>query len=75
MANPPVIRLHPDDQVVIARATMLPGAPVADGLVSGDRVPSGHKIATRPIAKGEAITQDVSTLENPAILEQLKQSV
>ncbi len=28
----------------------------------------------RSIAKGENITQDVSTLENPAILEQLKQS-
>jgi len=27
----------------------------------------------RSIAKGEEITQDVSTLENPAILEQLKQ--
>ncbi|MEY4014250.1 MAG: hypothetical protein RLZZ290_1114, partial [Pseudomonadota bacterium] len=25
------------------------------------------------LAKGEEITQDVSTLENPAILEQLKQ--
>jgi acetyl-CoA synthetase len=29
----------------------------------------------RSIAKGEAITQDISTLENPAILEQLKQSL
>jgi acetyl-CoA synthetase len=29
----------------------------------------------RAIAKGEEITQDVSTLENPAILEQLKQSL
>ena len=29
----------------------------------------------RSIAKGEDITQDVSTLENPAILEQLKQSL
>jgi acetyl-CoA synthetase len=28
----------------------------------------------RSIAKGEDITQDISTLENPAILEQLKQS-
>jgi acetyl-CoA synthetase len=28
----------------------------------------------RSIAKGEAITQDVSTLENPAILDQLKHS-
>jgi len=29
----------------------------------------------RSLAKGEAITQDISTLENPAILEQLKQSM
>jgi acetyl-CoA synthetase len=29
----------------------------------------------RSIARGEAITQDVSTLENPAILEQLKQNL
>ena len=28
----------------------------------------------RSLAKGEAITQDVSTLENPAILDQLKQT-
>jgi acetyl-CoA synthetase len=28
----------------------------------------------RSIARGEEITQDVSTLENPAILEQLKRS-
>jgi acetyl-CoA synthetase len=28
----------------------------------------------RSIAKGETITQDVSTLENPAILDQLKQA-
>jgi len=29
----------------------------------------------RSIAKGEDITQDTSTLENPAILDQLKQSL
>ena len=29
----------------------------------------------RSIAKGEEITQDVSTLGNPAILEQLKQNL
>jgi len=29
----------------------------------------------RSIAKGEQITQDVSTLENPQILEQLQQAV
>jgi acetyl-CoA synthetase len=29
----------------------------------------------RVVAKGEAITQDVSTLENPAILDQLSKPV
>jgi acetyl-CoA synthetase len=29
----------------------------------------------RSLAKGEEITSDVSTLDNPAILEQLKQAV
>ena len=29
----------------------------------------------RVLAKGEEITQDVSTLENPAILEQLKHAI
>ena len=28
----------------------------------------------RSVAKGEKITQDISTLENPAILEQLSES-
>jgi acetyl-CoA synthetase len=28
----------------------------------------------RLLAKGETITQDISTLENPAILEQLSQA-
>jgi altronate hydrolase len=55
MAPPPVIRLHAADSVVIARATLLPGAPVADNVRSVDRVPAGHKVAVRAIAKGEAI--------------------
>ena len=29
----------------------------------------------RTIAKGEEITQDISTLENPAILDQLKEAM
>ena len=55
MTSPPVIRLHPDDGVVIARATLLPGAPVADGVVAASRIPAGHKVAVRPHAPGEAI--------------------
>jgi len=52
---PPVIRLHPDDNVVIARATLLPGTPVAEGVTATERVPAGHKVAVRPIEPGEAV--------------------
>jgi altronate hydrolase len=55
MAIPPVIRLHPDDSVVIARATLLPGTPIADGVVAAERIPAGHKIAVRPIAPGDPV--------------------
>ncbi|MBV8096072.1 MAG: altronate dehydratase [Acetobacteraceae bacterium] len=55
MGRPPVIRLHPDDGVVIARATLLPGTPVAEGVTATDRIPPGHKVAVRPHAQGEAV--------------------
>ncbi|MBV8537556.1 MAG: altronate dehydratase [Alphaproteobacteria bacterium] len=52
----PVIRLHPADNVVVARADLPAGASLTDEkIVAGDRVPSGHKIATAPIARGEAV--------------------
>ena len=52
---PPVIRLHPQDNVVIARATLLPGVAVAEGVAAAERIPAGHKVAVRPIAQGEAV--------------------
>jgi len=53
---PPVIRLSPEDGVVISRIALPPGAPVAGGVaVGGRRIPPGHKVATRAHAKGEAI--------------------
>jgi altronate hydrolase len=55
MAPPPVIRLHPGDNVVIARATLLPGAPVGDNVLASQRIPAGHKVAVCAIAPGEAI--------------------
>lgn len=55
MSAPLVIRLHPDDSVVIARATLLPGTVVADGITASDRVPAGHKVAVRPVAQGEPV--------------------
>src|SRR5437868_9399236 len=50
-----VIRLHPADTVAIARATLLPGVPVADGVTATQRIPPGHKIALRRIEHGERI--------------------
>ncbi|MBN8902285.1 MAG: altronate dehydratase, partial [Rhodospirillales bacterium] len=55
MAPTPVIRLHPDDSVVIARATLLPGTSVGDNVATTERIPAGHKVAVRAIAPGEAI--------------------
>ncbi len=53
--QPSVIRLHPEDAVVIARATLLPGAEVAPGVMAAERIPAGHKVAVRALAEGEAI--------------------
>ena len=51
----PVIRLHPEDAVVIARSTLLPGAEVAPGVTAAERIPAGHKVAVRALAEGAAI--------------------
>ncbi|HVY17509.1 MAG TPA: altronate dehydratase family protein [Rhodopila sp.] len=55
MAQPPVIRLHPDDNVVIARATLLPGASIGENLAATQRIPAGHKVAVRPIQTHEPV--------------------
>src|ERR1700726_4659141 len=55
MAPPPVIRLHSEDSVVIARAPLLPGAPLGDNVLATQRIPAGHKVAIRAIASGEAV--------------------
>jgi len=43
----PVIRLHPDDGVLIARSSLPPGMVVADGVTTVERIPAGHKVAIR----------------------------
>ncbi|ONH82906.1 galactonate dehydratase [Roseomonas mucosa] len=55
MTQPPVIRLHPEDGVVIARMVLPPGTTVAPGVRAEKRIPAGHKVAIRPHAKGEAV--------------------
>jgi len=69
------VRLHPADNVVTARIDMLAGTGIDDeGVSAAEPVPSGHKIATRLITKGEEIrkydqvigfaTQDVAPGEH-----------
>lgn len=50
------IRLHPSDNVVVARGDLAAGVSVADEAVTArSRIPSGHKIATAPIARDEPV--------------------
>ncbi len=51
----PIIRLSPEDSVVIARVALLPGTPVADGITASERIPAGHKVAIRAHAAGEPV--------------------
>lgn len=52
----PVIRLHPADNVVVARVDVAIGMEVpSEGFFSRSQVPAGHKLAARAIAAGEAI--------------------
>jgi altronate hydrolase len=50
------IRIHPEDNVVIARRQLLGGTVLAEeGVTVAGLVPPGHKIATRAIAAGEPV--------------------
>ncbi|MGL4234192.1 MAG: UxaA family hydrolase [Casimicrobium sp.] len=51
---PPLIRLHPNDDVLIARRQLTGGITI-DGITVRGLVPAAHKVAVRAIAKGEPI--------------------
>src|ERR1700742_1872760 len=55
MAPAPVIRLHPDDAVLIARSSLPPGMVVAESVTTVERIPAGHNVAIKPLATGEQI--------------------
>src|SRR6188474_2489684 len=55
MAAPLTIRLHPADNVVVARMDILPGTKVEGEVATATRVPPGHKILTRPVKQGESL--------------------
>ena len=50
------IRLNGADNVVVARADILPETEISgEGVTTASHIPAGHKVATRPIAKDEPI--------------------
>jgi altronate hydrolase len=50
------IRLNANDNTVVARLDILPNTHLGnEDLRTAQRIPAGHKVATRPIAKGEPI--------------------
>ncbi len=57
----PVLRLHPADNVWVARVDVPIGTAIvssdAEAIRSRSQIPAGYKIAARPIAKGEAIVK------------------
>ena len=56
--QPLAFRLHSADNVVVARADILPGADLpGEGVTAGGHVPAGHKIATTAIAAGEPVVK------------------
>ncbi len=55
-AASPVLRLHSNDDVVIARRQLVSGTVIADEAVTvTGLVPPGHKLAVRPVAKGAPV--------------------
>jgi altronate hydrolase len=58
-SSSPFLRLHPEDNVVIARSTAQPGAVWLDGngaaVTARERIDLGHKMAIRPVAAGEPV--------------------
>ncbi|HEY0823586.1 MAG TPA: altronate dehydratase family protein [Ramlibacter sp.] len=56
MTGSPLIRLHPDDNVLVAKAPLALGQVLPEFEVKvRAQVPAGHKIAARAIAKGEPV--------------------
>jgi altronate hydrolase len=55
ITQPPVIRLHPEDGVVIARQVLPPGTPVAPNVLATARIPAGHKVAVVSHATGQPV--------------------
>ena len=55
------IRLHPQDDVVIARQQLVSGTVLRDeNITVAGLIPPGHKVATRKIMKGQPMNSIIS---------------
>lgn len=56
MAESPILRLHRDDNVLVALQDIAPGCRFdGEGFATTAAIPSGHKVASRAIAKGDVV--------------------
>jgi len=51
----PIIRLHPDDDVAVAKRRLLVGQPVEAALQAQTDIPAGHKVALHNLTAGQPI--------------------
>jgi hypothetical protein len=65
LAMTPFIRLHPHDDVLIARAQLVGGATAENVVVKG-LIPPGHKVATRDIARASRCAATTRSSASPA---------
>ena len=69
MSDPLVIRIHPADDVVIARQQLVGGTRIAsEGITVAGLIPPGHKVAVRAIAEGAPVrryNQIIGTAKQP----------
>ncbi len=69
VTDPLVIRIHPADDVVIARHQLVGGTRIAsEGITVSGLIPPGHKLATRAIAAGAPVRrydQIIGTAKQP----------
>jgi altronate hydrolase len=55
MTAPLAIRLHANDNVVVARMDILPGTKVEGEVAAAAPIPAGHKILVRAVRRGEPL--------------------
>ena len=56
MNHSPLLRLHPNDNVLVAKNAIALGEAIAEfGVCARAQIPAGHKIASRAIAAGEEV--------------------